>query len=288
MPSSDRGGRAARASAGRSPTRTTSSTGRYVELGQPQEAVFSPLALAIYEELDDLANQAVVQNAMGGFAYYQGRWDEAVELYERAARRSRRSAIPCGAPTRVFNIAEIRCDQLRLAEAPPVPRRGAAVWRAAGWRVRVALGTRLQGRGLARGRPAEALALFEEAREGFAEVGAQNEVIATDGRIIEALPPARRGRARPGLAADALEQARGMGAANVYVPLLQRGLGLALRHASATRRARGPRSRRACGRHGRAAAFEVALTLGALLADEPDRRPRRSAPRSSPDWGCAG
>ncbi len=84
----------------------------YVELGQPEEATFSPLALGIYEELDDLANQAVVHDAMGGFAYYAG----SLGRGDRALRAGAGSYETVGDPVRradaVFNVAEIRCDQV--------------------------------------------------------------------------------------------------------------------------------------------------------------------------------
>ena len=58
----------------------------YVSLGQADRAVHSARALEIYAELGDLAGQAGVLNNLGGFAYFDGRWDEAIELYERLAR----------------------------------------------------------------------------------------------------------------------------------------------------------------------------------------------------------
>ena len=56
----------------------------YVSLGQSEHAVHSDRALELYTELGDLTGQAVVLNNLGGFAYFDGRWDEAVELYEQA------------------------------------------------------------------------------------------------------------------------------------------------------------------------------------------------------------
>ena len=55
----------------------------YVELGQPELATHSARALEIYEQLGDLDGQAGVLNNLGGFAYFEGRWDDAIDLYER-------------------------------------------------------------------------------------------------------------------------------------------------------------------------------------------------------------
>ena len=238
----------------------------YVELGQPQAAVFSPLALAIYKELDDLASQAVVQNDMGGFAYYQGRWNQAVDLYEEAARSWAAVGDPVRRAAAVFNIAEIRCDQLRLAEALTLLDEALRVWRAAGWRACVALGTRLQGVvALRAGRPAEAMPLFEQAREGFAELGAQNEVTATDGRIIECLLAEGRAESALALARGAVERATAAGASNVHLPMLRRVQGAALLQAGDVEGARAALEESLRAARAQQAAYEVALTLGELV-----------------------
>ena len=59
------------------------------DAGRPEQATHSEAALAIYERLGDLDRQAAVLNNMGGFAYHEGRWGDAVALYERAADRVR-------------------------------------------------------------------------------------------------------------------------------------------------------------------------------------------------------
>ena len=56
------------------------------DIGRPEEATHSRGALAIYERLGDLDRQAAVLNNLGGFAYHEGRWHDAVELYQRARR----------------------------------------------------------------------------------------------------------------------------------------------------------------------------------------------------------
>ena len=50
----------------------------YVLLGRTELAVHSKRALEIYEELGNFDRQAQVLNNLGGFLYFEGRWDEAV------------------------------------------------------------------------------------------------------------------------------------------------------------------------------------------------------------------
>ena len=56
-----------------------------VESGRPDEATNSWRALEIYEQLGDPEHEFLVLNNLGGIAYWDDRWDDAVELYRRAA-----------------------------------------------------------------------------------------------------------------------------------------------------------------------------------------------------------
>ncbi len=80
----DRGSGATGDARTRSHTPTSSSTGRTLQLGRLDEAVYSARAIEIYEELGDLDRLAWVLNNLGGLTYLEGRWDEALELAERA------------------------------------------------------------------------------------------------------------------------------------------------------------------------------------------------------------
>ena len=64
----------------------------YASLGRYEEAIYSPRALAIYEELGNLHRQGLILNNMGVFAHFQGRWDEALDLYKRAEHAWERRA----------------------------------------------------------------------------------------------------------------------------------------------------------------------------------------------------
>ena len=55
------------------------------ESGRSEEASHSWRALDIYQQLGDPEHEHMVLNNLGGLAYWDGRWDDAVSLYRRAA-----------------------------------------------------------------------------------------------------------------------------------------------------------------------------------------------------------
>ena len=82
-----------------------------VESGRPDEATHSWRALEIYEQLGDPEHEFLVLNNLGGIAYWDDRWDEAVELYQ-PSRRVRGTCRQTG--RRAFtdgNVGEILSDQ---------------------------------------------------------------------------------------------------------------------------------------------------------------------------------
>ena len=65
-----------------------------IESGRPEEAIHSRRALELCEQLGDPEHESAVLNSLGLFAYFDGRWDEAVALYERAGECSDRAGRP--------------------------------------------------------------------------------------------------------------------------------------------------------------------------------------------------
>ena len=144
------------------------------------------LAQAIFEARDDHAALARVLNNDGATAYFAGRWDEAVDLYERSADAARRIGDVVGAALTQANIAEIRCDQNRLDEASALLEEALAVWRAAGYGLGVGFATGVNGRVAMRsGDFPAARAHFAVAREQLNAVGAASLVLEIDAHVTQ-------------------------------------------------------------------------------------------------------
>src|SRR5205823_5632221 len=80
----------------------------YQTLGRPDEAVYSERAIEIYERLGDLDRLGAALNNLGGFVYMEGRWDEALELAERARNALEKIGDETAATIAALNIAEVR------------------------------------------------------------------------------------------------------------------------------------------------------------------------------------
>ncbi len=160
----------------------------HIELGTEAADHHGRLALAIYEELGNLPRQASLLINLGGRAYYEGRWGDAVALYEQARELCAQTGNVLAGADAAFNIGEILSQQGRLDDAESLLRDARRTWRAAGDRVGVAYATSELGRVAYRGgRASEALSLLEEASAAFAESGADTEVLETDLRRAECL-----------------------------------------------------------------------------------------------------
>ena len=143
-------------------------------------------ALAMYEEIGDLKGQAVALNNLGAVEYFAGRWDAAVDLYERSRSAHERIGDPVGATMGMVNVAEIRSDQGRLDEAEPLLQRALRIGRAAGHRVGVAFALGQLGRVAARaGRCDEALAIYKDVQSEYSALGDAAGVFETRARIAE-------------------------------------------------------------------------------------------------------
>ena len=118
----------------------------YGDLGSPEVARYRDLALPIYEELGDLVGQGNVLNNLGIEAYFEGRWDDALDLYRRSREAKSRAGDIANAATQSNNEAEVLSDQGRLAEAEALLRDALRVWSAAGYQIGVALATSNLGR----------------------------------------------------------------------------------------------------------------------------------------------
>lgn len=101
-------------------------------LGAPEKATHSPEAVEIYESLGLLDKAADVINNMGGFAYYLGRWTEAIAHTARSRETYLRAGNDVQAAMSGANLGELLVSQRRLDEAEPILEDSVRVLRAAG------------------------------------------------------------------------------------------------------------------------------------------------------------
>jgi class 3 adenylate cyclase/tetratricopeptide (TPR) repeat protein len=195
------------------------------ELGQGQHF---ERALAIFEELGDVLRQSDVLNYHGAMAYWEGRWGDAVDLYERGRQRAERAGDVVGAAIASVNIAEVLSDQGRLEAAEAPARDALRVFRAAQYSEQVSAGSRILGRNQSRaGLHEEAEALLTEAIRVADDSGLQLLGLAATAMLAEDLVA----RGEPEAALERLApldaQVSSLGGAGVYEPLLRRVEGLA-------------------------------------------------------------
>jgi tetratricopeptide (TPR) repeat protein len=102
----------------------------YLVLGEPKKAVYGQESLEISLRIGDLAQAAYVMNNLGGMAYFDGRWDEAVAWYAKSQDAFRRAGNDVGAALAGGNIGEVWVGQRRYDEAEPVLREAVRTLRA--------------------------------------------------------------------------------------------------------------------------------------------------------------
>jgi class 3 adenylate cyclase/tetratricopeptide (TPR) repeat protein len=193
------------------------------ELGRFEEATHSARALEIYRRLGDPEQEGRVLNNLGGLAYWRGRWQQAIELYEQAGACSERAGHAADLAFTYGNIGEILSDQGRLDEAARHLRRAHRVWTSTGDRQGSAFANMLLGRVAVRaGRTDEGLELLRSAVADMERF--RVEFYAELARSLIAEGEALGGDAERALAIAEQQLASG----SSYVSLLRRVRGLAL------------------------------------------------------------
>ena len=237
----------------------------YTESGRPEGAPFPGLALSIYEELDDLVGQAMVYNNAGVIAYFSGRWDQAVDMYERALRLREKIGDSVKGAMGHANVGEIRIDQGRFDEAEPMLREALRVWKAARFRQGIGFAKYNLGRLAARTkRYDEASKLLDEARQELRGIGEERVALDTEARMAESL--VLQGRTQEALMAiDALlKRSTDLGGMPIVVPVLQRLRGWALMQQGDLEHAGAALQASLTSGRAQDAAYEIGLTLNAL------------------------
>jgi class 3 adenylate cyclase/tetratricopeptide (TPR) repeat protein len=195
--------------------------------GRPGSSDYSRRALAIYEELGDLREQAVVLGNLATFAYMDGRWTEAAELYERSRETHLKTGNPVEAARAEENLGELLCDRGNLADAEVVLTNALRVWKAANNPAEAAFVQCQLGRVASRnGRYEQAAATLAEARQGFLDLGARYDSLDVRTRIVENMVFAGSGERALHEIADTLAEAEGFGE-GIHITRLQLMLGYA-------------------------------------------------------------
>jgi tetratricopeptide (TPR) repeat protein len=138
---------------------------------EENNGAFGQRALAIFEELGDLVGQANVLNNLGTATFYQGRWMEALDLYQRAAEVCGRAGDVLHKGQPQVNMAEIFIDQGKVAQAEELLDELRTSWGRLPYPFGVGVATLNQGRAALRAGDFErAGVIFEEARQQFADM----------------------------------------------------------------------------------------------------------------------
>ena len=157
----------------------------YGVLKRPEVAHYRELPLQLFEQLGDLVGQANVLNNLGADAFYESRWTEALDFYQRSRRARDAAGDLIGGATASLNIGEILSDQGHLDEAEALLNEALRSFRRAGYEVGIAVATSYSGRLQARRGDYEAAkAMFEDAIARFEAIGASHFVLET--RAFEA------------------------------------------------------------------------------------------------------
>ena len=229
------------------------------ELGRPDEATYSARALEIYRELGDPDHEGNVLNNLGGFAYWRGRWQEAIELYRQAGACRQRAGNAADAAETDANVGEILSDQGRLEEAEAHLRRAHRVWSSTGHREGATFAQMLLGRLAARaGRADEGVSLLEETATQMRQVGVGFYAELASALVAEA-------EAVAGDPQHGLETAEGLlESGSRHVALLHRAGGICLGRLGRDRESKRELELAVAAARERAEDYELALALDAM------------------------
>ena len=250
-----------------------------VDRGQFGQAEHFERALSIFEELGNVKRQGDVLTYYGQMAYYEGRWHDAIELYQRGQERSERAGDAVGAAIALMNVAEIRSDQGRLEEAGSLAREALRVFRAARYPELISIDSAILGRTLSRaGRDDEAEQLLMEALRSAEDSGGQLLEVAALCFLAEHRVRLEDAEGVLAYLERAEAKAAPIGGAGLYRPLLDRVRGYAHLFGGDFEQAAGAFARGLATARASRSEFEVLLLLQAerALSERLDRSPSPS------------
>jgi tetratricopeptide (TPR) repeat protein len=255
-----------------------------VEDGRQDEAVHSQRALEIYRRRGDPDREAAVLNNLGMFAYYAGRWDDAVALYRHGAEASTSAGNINSAAFGDVNMGEVRSDQGRAEEARARLERALEIWRGTGHQLGVAYAIALLGRLEARsGHDGRALERLADGLTRYRELRLSADALWVEALIAEAHAFAGRWPAALAEADRLLEVA----ATGRLGSLLHRVRGIALGRLGRAEQAREALEAALAQARERGDELDVVLALDELVATraagegDPDLAPERRRERDA-------
>ena len=249
-----------------------------VEEGVPTDGRHARRALEIFVELGDLSGQSGVLNNMGAMNYWEGRWSEARELYERAAEADTRLGLLVDAAYGDFNVGEILIDQGHLSQGEERVKRAEQVWTGAGDEHGAAFARALLARAALRG------GRVDEAWYRYADAAAEHTRLRADADARLARIEALECRLWMNETVEALEGIDRLvddeSELTFVVPLVHRIRGSALAILGNLAGARSELLGSAVEARRRRTDFETARTLDVLCSITPSSDPERS------DWAA--
>ena len=238
-----------------------------LDLGALEHPANSERALALMEELGDLQGQGRMLNDLASFAYFRGRWLEAIDLYRRAQGMARRAGHAVQLAMYENNMAEITLDQGRVDEAERLFESVVRTCRAAGHRSGEAYVKGNLARAAAKsGRFDEATRLFQESRQEADALGSQAESMEVGARWAECELLAGHVDAALARAESEVVRARATGGVGPQLPLLQRVRGVALARSGDLEGATEALGQSLEAARLRQVDYEAALTMGVMAA----------------------
>lgn len=235
-------------------------------LGRGDEAVHTEDSLRIYEELGDVDGQGGVMNNLGGYAYWRGEWDRAVDLYERGREARVRTGNTAVAAEGDVNVGEILSDQGRLPDAEERLADALRVWSAAR-SVNTPFAEALMGRTLARqGRFDGAHVMFDRALAAYEKARARTGALLVDVYATEALAFEERAVEALARADAAMSRPEGQDGGGLFAPVLQRARGWALASLGDAEAARAAMEASLAAARDEGSVYEEAVTLEAMSA----------------------
>ena len=182
----------------------------WIALGQPDHAVHAAAALEILEDIGDLEGTAGLLTFVGAFDYWQGRWGDAIERWERGRDLYVRTGNVVEGAFGTCNIGEVLILQGRYDEARPHVEHSLTVFRSAHNAIGMATALLNFGRMALRQDDIDgAIGFFQEAK-GMTSDGNDAVIVDADTWIGECL-------LRQGHVERALDVIEGLGAASAQL-----------------------------------------------------------------------